>query len=189
MFKLTFMKENVLISGENDEIWRKISEDLDQKDPLDYQVTISTSGRQVSLNIDIDLGGGFEGGYAVTSFSSLLHINESFRFAIHREDFIDEIGKFFGMQDVEIGYEEFDKKMLIKTNDADKVRFIFSDLEVRKVLQMLDNFSFGIANHHVGDSHLKEPFLELVIEEGITDTDALKDIYNAFINVLNKIES
>ncbi|WP_256012586.1 hypothetical protein [Desertivirga xinjiangensis] len=179
----------VLITGETeDEIWRKISDDLGQNEPLDYQVYIESQGRQISLNIDIDLGGGFEGGYAVTSFSSLLHKNDDFRFAIHREDFIDEIGKFFGMQDVLIGYPEFDNKMIIKTNDEARVKFIFSDPGSRQVFQSLENFSFGVAHHHVADSEFKEPFLELIIEDGITEVAALRQIYNAFTEVLTKMD-
>lgn len=179
----------VLITGQTeDEIWRKIADDLSQNEPLDYQVFIESQGRQISLNIDIDLGGGFEGGYAVTSFSSLLHKNEDFRFAIHREDFIDEIGKFFGMQDVVIGYAEFDNKVVIKTNDEARAKFIFSDPKSRQVFQSLDNFSFGVAHHHVADSEYKEPFLELIIEDGITDVTELRQIYVAFFEVLMKID-
>jgi len=184
------MEGKILISGDTEEeIWKKISEDLEKDEPLDYQIYIAYKGRQISLSIDIDLGGGFEGGYAVTSYSTLLHKHEDFRFAIHREDFIDEIGKFFGIQDVIIGYPEFDKKMIVKTNDEDKVKAVFSGQETRELLESLENFSFGIALHHVADSEFKEPFLELVIEDGITDVTVLKKIYDVFVNVLAMVDS
>jgi len=183
------MEHNNLLSEEAEEaIWKKISADLNESDPLDYQVFIDYKGRQISLNIDIDLGGGFEGGYAVTSFSSLMHKHDDFRFAIHREDFIDEIGKFFGMQDVVVGYPEFDKRIIIKTNSPEKVKEVFESAQVRELLQSLEHFSFGIVLHHVADSDYKEPFLELVIEDGITDVGALRKIYNAFTHVLSIVD-
>ena len=118
-----------IISGKNeDEVWEKIKKELvANPDLLDYRVTIKQQKRKILLDIDIDLGGGFESGYSTTTLLALLQNEQDFRFAIHKEDFFDEVGKFFGMQDVEIGYPEFDKKLIIKTNDKAKVKAVFSD--------------------------------------------------------------
>ena len=55
--------------------------------------------RKIVLEIDIDLGGGFESGYETTVFSADLHTAPAFRFAIHEQHFTDEIGKFFGVEE------------------------------------------------------------------------------------------
>ncbi len=112
---------------------------------------------------------------------------EDFRFAIHHEGFIDEVGKFFGMQDLVIGYPEFDKKVIIKANDETKVRPLFSDTSVREVFQSLDDFSFGVIMHHF-DGKEKSPCLELYINSAVTDTGLLQRIYRAFFKVLSLID-
>ena len=181
------MKDVILNSEvEEDAVWKKIEDDLSNDEVLDYQVVIPNGGKQIVLNIDVDLGGGFEGGYASTSLSSILSNKNSFRFAIHKEDFIDEIGKFFGMQDVKTGYPDFDKKIIVKTNQEELVKEIFSDEKVRKVILSLNDFSFGIHTHHVSGS--KEPFLELIIDDAITNIIKIKEMYRAFYQVLTSIE-
>lgn len=185
------MESNNVIKGSSeDEIWQQINEQFGQNpDPLEYTTIIEHGKYRILLDIDIDLGGGFESGYESTAFTAQLESATAFRFAIHKEHFTDEIGKFFGMQDVVIGYEEFDKKVVIKTNDETEVKSLFADPSVRSVLQDLDDFTFGITTHHVSDSTRKDPFLELYIESGITDLNKLRAIYSAFYAILSKVDN
>ncbi|MDB5193908.1 MAG: hypothetical protein JWQ96_3471 [Segetibacter sp.] len=133
-----------IVSGNNvDEIWQKIALDL-SSDPFEYGALIEDRSKRILLTIDIDPGGGFESGYASTSFSAAIEKNSGFKFAIHREGFLDEVGKFFGMQDVVIGYEEFDKKVIVKTNDAERVKTVFADEQARKVLATIPDFTLAI---------------------------------------------
>ncbi|MCW3080205.1 hypothetical protein [Segetibacter sp.] len=179
---------NFIKGTTEEEIWKQVSQQFIQNpDPLEYAVVIAHDNHQIILNIDIDLGGGFESGYEATSFTAPLHAATDFRFAIHPENFTDEIGKFFGMQDVVVGYDDFDKKVIIKTNDKQKVSELFSDESVRAVIQKLENFTFSIATHNATDSTDKTTFLELVIERGITDLDELRAIYSAYYSVLTKL--
>lgn len=180
--------ENITLypHGRNNPVWEKIENDLAKEDVLDYEMIIPEGEKQVVLTIDVDLGGGFEGGFATTSFSAMLPHDTRFRFAIHKEDFIDEIGKFFGMQDVKVGSEMFDKKIIVKTNDEVKVKRLFSDTGVQQTFVELENFSFGIHSHHV--SGAKEPFLELVVDDAITDLSNLRNLYSAFYDVLTQVE-
>ncbi len=174
------MNDIKTITGTNEtEIWSHIQKDLTLQDVFEYNVIIEQQDRQIELNIDIDLGGGFEGGYEITSFRTLLTVPNDFRFAIHKEGFLDEIGKFFGMQDVELGYEEFDKKVIVKTNDEEKVKKIFSDADERNFFKTLDaDYSFGITIRN----HEKE--LELTIEKGVTDPVILQNMYHHFYKLL-----
>jgi hypothetical protein len=184
------MDKNNVIKGASEEgIWQHInSQFLLNPDPLEYTAVIEQGNHRIILNIDIDLGGGFESGYETTSFTAHLHTRSPFRFAIHEEHFTDEIGKFFGMQDVVVGYEEFDKKLIIKTNDANKLKEVFADASVRAAILDLNNFTFGITTHHSSGNATKEPFLELTIETGITDVSKLRTIYKAYFTVLTAIE-
>ena len=171
------------------EVWQKLKADLEQNEGLlEYSVVINQQGKKIMFIIDIDPGGGFEGGYAFTTYSAPLQQKTNFRFAIHKEGFLDELGKFFGMEDIEIGYPEFDKKVIVKTNDEQQARSVFSDPETRKVFQKLEEYRFEITHHKNPENNEEEPYLELVIEEGITDPALLQSIYHAFLEILQKID-
>ncbi|MBC7388284.1 MAG: hypothetical protein H7329_03660 [Opitutaceae bacterium] len=177
------MDTKKVISGQTEtEIWDQIEADL-LSDPslLQYQAEINQSGTTIYLDIDVDLGGGFEGGFELTSFTAPLLKDTAFRFALHHEEFLDEVGKFFGMEDLITGYREFDSKVVVKTNDLSKIIQLFDDVELRTVIQSLDVFRFYIVSE---SNKLK---LVLEIEEAITDHLRLKEIYKVFHTVLKKI--
>lgn len=179
------MEGKVLLTADNEEeAWARIDSDLRDTEILQYEVVIDVPGRKILLDIDIDLGGGFEGGYATTSFCSVLKQAGDFRFNIHNQGFIDGIGKLLGMQDVVIGYPEFDRKLIVKANDEQRVKALFTDETVRNTLQELEDYSFGITVH----DEQQEIYLELVVEEGIKDPLLLRKIYDAYCFVLDKLE-
>jgi hypothetical protein len=165
-----------------DQIWQQIATDIND-DVLEYHAIIKQGELDIYLDIDIDLGGGFEGGYVTTSYRAALS-NTDFQFAIHEEHFTDEIGKFFNMQDVKIGYPDLDHHLIVKTNDSEKVKTLFTDEETRKTFTKLENFDLGISLQSIEGSGNKEAFLELNIEDGITDIPTLRELYHAFYAVL-----
>lgn len=180
--------EKIITGATEDEIWRQLTAQLtSRQDLLDYSVVIEHNSRRINLDIYIDLGGGFEGGFESTMLRTQLTTTDTFKFAVHHQGFIDEIGKFFGMQDVVIGYPDFDKALIIKTNDEAKVKTIFSDALVREVFQSLHDFTFGIIMHHA-DHHEKVPFLEFYSDVAITTPTELRKIYSAFCKVLYAID-
>lgn len=183
------MQQERHISGHNeDEVWQQITKDLTQyPDLLQYRAVIEQQSKTIYLDIDIDLGGGFEGGYATTIFSAPFRNRNGFRFALHEEGFLDDLGKFFGMQDVEIGYPDFDDRLIIKTNDEARVRTIFTDEEARTALLALPDFTFEVVLPDT-DPDLEDSTLELIIEEGITDPARLRQLYRVFFGTLNLID-
>lgn len=185
------MEDQKVFAGQTEaEVWQNVEADLNKnEDVYDYNVIIEQDDKKVSLIIDIDLGGGFEGGYASTSFNAEVADAKGFRFGVHRDGFIDDIGKFLGMQDVEVGYAELDKHLIIKTNHEEKVKALFADSNVRAVFEQLDDFDFGIRMHSVEHEDHKHAFLELNIEDGITDPAELRKLYSAFYSVLLTIDS
>lgn len=178
-----------IISGNTEQdVWSVIEEDLSNtNDVLNYDAVIRQGDKEVQLYIDIDLGGGFEGGSEFTQLLAPLPAGTDFRFAIHEEHFVDEIGKFFGMQDIATGYPDLDKHVIIKANNEETVKRLFADEDVRNVVLQLTEFDFGIHSHTIEDTDEKVPCLELNIDEGITDQAALRRIYHAFYAVLQEI--
>ena len=182
------MQEERIISGSTEEeVWQQLAADLKNTDMLHYKALIEQGGKKVVLDIDIDLGGGFESGYATTTLLAPVPTAAGFKFVIYQQHFVDELGKFFGMQDIVIGYPEFDEKFIIKTNDEARVKNIFADMEMRKVLRSLPDFTFEITTTS-GTADEKEPILQLYIEEAITEPSPLRKVYHAFRQVLTELE-
>lgn len=183
--------ERIIYGTNEEEIWKQIDKEFaEHPNLLQYQVIINERGRQINLNIDIDLGGGFESGYETTTFSTKLSCGDDFRFGIYQQGFLDAAGKFFGMQDVVIGYPEFDRHAIVQSNDENKIKALLSNDVIRgMILSFETDFSLAIRQHHIEHGEEKACFLELIIEQGITNTAKLRKIYNAFILVLDFIES
>lgn len=188
--KYVIMEDKKIIAGNTEaEVWAQIEADLQaDEDMLNYDVVINHAGKNINLFIDIDLGGGFEGGSELTQLSAPLAIVPNFKFAIHDKDFLDSIGKFFGLEDVYTGYPDFDEHVIIKTNHEGKVRDLFADAALCEVFTQLEDFDFGIHTHSVEGVDEEQPFLELNINQGITDAATLKPIYDAFVKVLTELE-
>lgn len=178
--------DKTYIGTSESQIWEQIANDINDG-TLEYHAIIKQNDDDIYLDIEIDLGGGFEGGYATTSYRAPIVNATNFKFAVHEEHFTDEIGKFFGMQDVETGYPDLDDHLIIKTNNDDKVRSLFADDDVRRIFVTLENFDLGIHRHDVEGTDEKQAFLELNIEDGITDIATLRQLYHAFYVVLKSI--
>lgn len=187
------MQTHKIIRGDTEEvIWSQVASDLDNISyPFLYAVNIQEGDKSVFLNIEVDMGGGFESGFQSTSLtapipirfstlSSRIQEHKDFRFALHDEDFIDKLGKFFGMEDVETGYEEFDKKLIVKTNNVAKVKEVFKNEQTRKLFETVAGFNLHIAHYDQEDKHSS---LELTINRDITNVEELRKVYDAFVDV------
>ena len=60
---------------------------------------------------------------------------DGFRFTIYRKTLFSGIGKWLGMQDVEVGHPYFDDAFIIKGNDEGKLRLLFANERIRKLIQ------------------------------------------------------
>jgi hypothetical protein len=176
------MADIIINNSTEEETWKQVKTHLANNN-LSDSILIKDNLHSILLIIDIDLGGGFEGGFSTTQLKSAIKMNNDFRFAIHKKNILDDVGKFFGMQDVIIGYKEFDDAFIIKTTDEKRVKEIFADKETRETLKSISHFTLSME-----ENNSEEKLLEMYIEEGITDTVLLKKIYQAFYSVLLQIE-
>jgi hypothetical protein len=173
--------------GSLEEVTAKVLADIGtEAEPDDYTAELHIGNITLLYEASVDLGGGFEGGYAYTRLSSTVPVAGGFKFAIHHETFVDEIGKFFGMQDVELGYEEFDRKVVVKTNDADSARLLFNDPRDRSYFTELDDYSFGI--HHPREAAEGTASLELFIENYPADQPGVSESLRVFHSILSKLQ-
>lgn len=181
------MKQEVIIKGETEaEVWAQLTNKLAKEETvLEYKALILQGRHEVVLDIDIDLGGGFESGYAFTSFMATVASSNDFTFTIHEEDLLDEAGKLFGMQDVVIGYPEFDDKVIIKTNNEERVKSIFEDKDIRTGIKALPDFKLKL----VKADDAGNATLLLRIEKAFSQINDLKAVYGTFICILNKLSA
>ena len=147
-----------------------------------YDIIIKEDSHPVYLKADRSPGGSDEGGYELMSFEASLSEDETFRFTIHPQDFLYEIGKFFGAEDVETGYADFDRLLIVKTNDAERFRNVFSNAETRRAFQSLSGFSLTIKKEDHG------LLLALHLQRILSAPTEFIAVYNAFTNVLYGID-
>jgi hypothetical protein len=177
-------EEKTFSANDASKLWQLVKSDMATRgDFLQYDVSLELPASKTLLTIDIDLGGGFQGGISTTTFKAHLSAVPAFRFAIHDETFMDEIGKFFGMQDVIIGYPEFDDLLIIKTDNEEMTRLMFSEPDTRKTIQSLTNFSLFVEHTEGSPSSL-----HLIINEGITAAEKLEELHSAFLSVLTNLK-
>lgn len=117
--------------------------------------------------------------------------NEEFYFQIYTKGFFSELGKAFGMQDIIIGYEEFDDDYIIKGNDENQVIKFFSSAKIRSLIKTQPKIKLEIKkNEGMFGSAFKENENQLyfTVSGVIKDINLLKKLFELFIEVLNKLE-
>ncbi len=185
------MHQQKIFSGKTkEEVWLQLETDLRGIDNiLDYSAVLQIGDNSILLEIIMDPGGGFESSYGRTRLRVLVNTKDEFTFAIYEEKFLDTAGKLFGMQDVIIGYPEIDDRLIVKTNNENRIKEIFADVTVQNILAAVDHFRFFLTNSEDKGSFQESATLELIIEEAITEPSKLQKIIDSFISVLYFIGS
>jgi len=115
---------------------------------------------------------------------------DNFRFKIYRSGLFSKIGKFFGMQDVEVGFPEFDEEFIIKGNDTEKIKRLFSNPKIRELISKQPNIYLEVRDDEgwfgaefpdgVDELYFQVPGV-------IRDVERLKNLYYLFAEVLNQL--
>lgn len=59
-----------------------------------------------------------------------------FEFEIYNRNWVADAQKKFGLQDIIVGYEDFDRDFIIKGNDESKVKKLYSSETLREMIQL-----------------------------------------------------
>ncbi|TGD83238.1 hypothetical protein [Hymenobacter wooponensis] len=169
-----------------DALWQQVAADMAREANLfEYTADLHQEGYTVRLELDIDLGGGFEGGFETTTFTAPVPTHVELRFALHEQDWIHEIGKLLGLTDVQLGYPELDPAYIITTNDPAALQGLLSDPVLRETLQKYQELRLSLApTHH---DNVDELFLTLTKEQAITDPQQLQEIYHLMLSLLQQL--
>ena len=120
-----------------------------------------------------------------------LYVNpDGFRFTVYRKGLFSDMGKWFGMQDLVIGDEEFDRDFILKSNSEVKLRQLLSQPRIRELIARQPDIHFE-ARHDEG--FLAQSFPEGVDElcfqvvGVIKDIERLKLLYELFSETLDQL--
>jgi hypothetical protein len=178
-----------LIGDTEDQLWQQLEADLAQNvETLEYEAVLEHGGHTFALDIDVDLGGGFESGYETTVFSAALDNPDGFQFGLHHHHFLDSVGKFLGMQDIETGDADFDAAVVVKASDETKVRALLSDAVLRSALKNLGDFTLELLTPSLIDSDHQHSRLLLTVEEAVTEPARLRQLFNVFLQALKALD-
>jgi hypothetical protein len=115
---------------------------------------------------------------------------DNFYFKIYRTGIFSGLGKMLGMEDINIGYEEFDEDFVIKSNSEEKVKQLFSNKSIRDLIQEQPKINLEIKDDEgFFSSHFPEGVDELYFQVTgvIKDIDRLKELYELFAEVLKEL--
>jgi hypothetical protein len=115
---------------------------------------------------------------------------DGIRLAVYRKGFFSGLGRLVGLHDIEVGDPEFDEVFVIKGNDEAKVRDLFSDPEVRRLVQAQPQIRLE-ANGSEGWFGTRSPegvdLLHFEAAGVIKDIDRLKALFDLFAAVLDRL--
>ncbi|ALI98472.1 hypothetical protein [Rufibacter tibetensis] len=169
-----------------EELWQQVAYDMaNQKELLSYSAQLTQAGQPIYFDIDIDLGGGFESGFSSTTFMAPVLQPTSVQFALHEQGFIDEVGKFFGMEDIELGYPDIDAAFIIKTNQPETLKTLFADPTIHAIL--LKHKDCELKLHEETDDTGPETVLTFSKDEAILDIAELREVYGMLYYMLQRL--
>ena len=115
---------------------------------------------------------------------------DGFRFTIYRKGLFTGIGKLLGMQDVEMGEEQFDAAFVIKTTDEGRLRSLLSNDRLRSLIAAQKSIYLSVKDNegHFGPS-FPENVDELYFQVTgvIKDSERLKALYDLFGVMLDEL--
>ncbi|MFP5284268.1 MAG: DUF3137 domain-containing protein [Thermoanaerobaculia bacterium] len=116
---------------------------------------------------------------------------DGFRFVVYRRSFFSDLGKKLGMQDIEAGHSlHFDEDFILQGNDESKVRALFANPEIRRLLGEQPEIRLEIKDRdrsfrNILPENVDE--LHVQIHGFIKDVGRLKRLFDLFAEVLDEL--
>jgi hypothetical protein len=115
---------------------------------------------------------------------------ESFRFTVYRKGIFSDMGKWFGMQDIEIGDEAFDRDFILKSDHETKLQELLGSSKIRELISRQPQICFSVKDD---EGYFSSTFPDGVDElyfqvVGILkDVERLKLLYDLFSETLDQL--
>lgn len=129
-----------LFGPSRDEIWRKLASELNAEYVEgDFWTRGKIEASHAGWLITLDE----HGKYHRTRMRAPYWNCDGFRFTVYRKGVFSEFGKCLGMQDVLVGYPEFDQEFIIQGTDDARLRRIFANQRIRDLIAAQPRIHFG----------------------------------------------
>ncbi len=186
-------KRKSIFGPSKDEIWTQIAADIGGefidggfwgKDVLIYK----HGEWQILLDTYVVSTG--QSSHTLTRMRAPFMNRDGLYFKISREGFLSSIGKFFGMQDIEIGDPFFDKQFVIKGNNPEKIKRLLADARIKELCQLQPRIHLRIKDDEGRfGTDFPEGVDELYFEciGVIKETALLKALFGLFCLVLERL--
>ena len=176
-----------------DEVWRQLSAEMGaefvgggfwQGDKVQARV------KEWVITLDTHTVSADENTVTYTRMRAPYVNRDGFRFKIYRRGLLSGLGKRLGMQDIEVGFPDFDHDFIIQGNDEGKVRQLFDDPAVRALVQSQPHIELEVRDD---EGWFGAGFPEGVDELHfqvvgvVKDVGRLKSLYELFAEVLNRL--
>ena len=115
---------------------------------------------------------------------------DGFRFNIYRAGLLTGLGKFMGLQDVEVGDVFFDEEFVIQGNNEAQLKKFFANQSIRTLIREQPRINLCVKEdegyfHHSFPEGVDE--LHFISEGVITNINRLKKLYELFAEGLHHL--
>jgi hypothetical protein len=113
-----------------------------------------------------------------------------FRFSIHRASIFSYLGSLLGMQDIQVGYPEFDADFVIKGNNEGAVQSLCGSERLRSLISNQRSFQLSIHDDEGWFGKKYPPEVDVLVfdvVEQIRQVERLKGLYDIFAETLQKL--
>ena len=130
-----------LFGPSREEIWRQLASEIDANYvDGDFWKRDKVQASHAGWLITLDE----HGKYHHTRMRAPFLNPGGFRFTVYRKGIFTELGKYLGMQDVEVGHQDFDRDFVIKGTDGTKLRQIFGNARIRELIAAQPRIHFEV---------------------------------------------
>ena len=132
-------------------------------------------------------------GNTYTTYTRIMapYVNkDGFKFRIYRKSFFSKIGKILGMQDVEVGYSQFDEDFIIKGNNHRQLVKLFANDNIRNLITRQPKIYFEIKKDTRFFFKKYPENVDILYFEAvgvIDDMELLKELFDLFAEVLDHL--
>lgn len=182
-----------LFGPSRDEVWRQLATELDAR--------MIDGGWWKSPKVEVRVGQWIVtlDTYTVSTGKTTIvftrmrapYVNaDGFRFTVYRRGFFSDLGKWLGMQDIEVGDEQFDRDFIVKGNDESRIRHLLANARIRELIQAQPRFHLEVKDDE-GWFGAKFPDgvdeLCFQVTGVIKDVELLKPLFALFAETLHQL--
>lgn len=181
-----------LFGPSKEEIWRQLSEEVGgefREGSWFKQSAVQARTGDWMITLDTYTQSSGQSSSSYTRLRAPYYNPERFRFEIYRAGFFSEVGKALGMQDIEVGHQRFDDDFVIKSNRPARVRRLFDNAEIRRLIDVQPRIHLSVKAHEGVFSKFPRGVDELHFQAlgTIKDLRHLRHLFDLFAEVLHQV--